>query len=162
MATRVALIADTHLGEAGELPSPCAELIANADLVLHAGDVSSAAALARMRAIGPPLEAVQGNVEDAELRASLPPARELRVESVRFALVHDAGPAKGRLERLRARFPTAQVVVFGHSHMPLHEVAEGFQIFNPGSPTQRRRAPRRSMGLAWVEGGEVRLEHVAL
>ena len=162
MATRVALIADTHLGESGELPPACAELIAGSDLVLHAGDVSSAEALARMRAIGTPLEAVQGNVEDATLRGSLPAELNLKIESVRFAVVHDAGPEKGRLERLRARFPDADVVVFGHSHMPLHEIGGDLQIFNPGSPTQRRRAPHRSMGLAEVEGTDVRLEHLAV
>ena len=64
-------------------------------------------------------------------------------------MIHDAGPARGRLERLRARFPAAGAVIFGHSHIPLHErAADGFQIFNPGSPTDRRRAPRHTMGVA--------------
>jgi predicted phosphodiesterase len=77
--------------------------------------------------------------------------------------VHDAGPAPGRLGRLRARFPDADVVVFGHSHTPLHErAADGFQIFNPGSPTERRRAPRHTMGVADVREGEVRFELVLL
>jgi predicted phosphodiesterase len=79
-------------------------------------------------------------------------------------MVHDAGPAKGRLARMRRRFPDAGAVVFGHSHIPLHERddADGFQIFNPGSPTDRRRQPRHTMGLADVEGGEVRFRLVRL
>lgn len=162
MATRVALIADTHLRDRGELPAECVELIAGADLVLHAGDVSSAPALARIEAIGPPVKAVQGNVEDATLRRLLPVELSLRVESVRIAIVHDAGPAAGRRQRLRSRFPDTDLVVFGHSHLPLHEAEGGFQIFNPGSPTQRRRAPRRSIGIATINGAEVRLEHLAL
>jgi hypothetical protein len=77
--------------------------------------------------------------------------------------VHDAGAAKGRLARLRRRFPDADAVVFGHSHMPLHEEdADGFQIFNPGSPTERRRAPRQTMGIATVTGGRVMFELIAV
>jgi hypothetical protein len=81
---------------------------------------------------------------------------------VRIGLVHDAGAARGRLERLRRRFPAADAVVFGHSHIPLHEEAEGFQIFNPGSPTDRRRAPRHTMGLAQISEGAVSFELVDL
>ena len=77
-------------------------------------------------------------------------------------MVHDAGPAKGRLGRMRRRFPDADAVVFGHSHLPLHEEEDGFQIFNPGSPTERRRAPRHSMGLLRVDAGRPVFEHVWL
>jgi predicted phosphodiesterase len=77
-------------------------------------------------------------------------------------MIHDAGPRERRLERMRRMFPEADAVVFGHSHLPLHERAEGFQIFNSGSPTDRRRAPRHTMGLATVDGGELRFELVAL
>ena len=80
----------------------------------------------------------------------------------RIGMVHDAGPALGRFERMRKRFPKAGAVVFGHSHIPLHESSEGFQIFNPGSPTDRRRQPRHTMGLARVEDGHVRFELVPL
>jgi predicted phosphodiesterase len=78
-------------------------------------------------------------------------------------MVHDAGPARGRLARLRRRFPGAAAVVFGHSHLPLHERdADGFQIFNPGSPTERRRAPTHTMGIARVEASAVSFELVDL
>ena len=86
----------------------------------------------------------------------------MAAEDVRIGLVHDAGPARGRLARLRRRFPKADAVVFGHSHMPLHEADDAFQIFNPGSPTERRRAPHRTMGVAHVEGGAVDFAHVRL
>ncbi len=79
-----------------------------------------------------------------------------------MAVIHDAGPAGGRLARLRRRFPHADSVVFGHSHLPLHEEEDGFQIFNPGSPTERRRAPRPSMGLLSCDEGELAFEHVWL
>src|SRR5919112_1231156 len=82
------------------------------------------------------------------------------VEEARIAMVHDAGPARGRLERMRRRYgEVADALVFGHSHMPLHErVPDGFQIFNPGSPTERRRAPAHTMGMATVEGGSVEFQ----
>ena len=75
-------------------------------------------------------------------------------------MIHDSGPAAGRLERMRRRFPDADAVVFGHSHLPLHEEHDGFAIFNPGSPTERRRAPHHTMGIATVEAGRVRFELV--
>lgn len=125
-----------------------------ADLILHAGDVMTDAALRSIEAYGPPVLAVRGNVDDAALHARLPAERLVEVDGAHIAMVHDAGPARGRLVRLRARFPDAHAAVFGHSHLPLHERAEdGFEVFNPGSPTLRRRAPAHTMGLARVEGG---------
>ena len=81
---------------------------------------------------------------------------------VRIGLIHDAGPARGRLARMRMAFPDCDAVVFGHSHIPLHEEEAGFQIFNPGSPTDRRRQPRHSMGMARVDGERVTFEHIWL
>ncbi len=101
-------------------------------------------------------------MDTAALRRRLPAARVVEAAGARIGMVHDAGPALGRLERMRKRFPEAGAVVFGHSHIPLHESSEGFQIFNPGSPTDRRRQPRHTMGLARVEDGQVRFELVPL
>jgi predicted phosphodiesterase len=79
------------------------------------------------------------------------------------ALIHDAGPRAGRLERMRRRFPQADAVVFGHSHLPLHQRApDGFQIFNPGSPTERRRAPEHTMGTADAAAGRLWFSLVGL
>jgi uncharacterized protein len=120
--------------------------------------------LRELEAIGPPLAAVHGNVDSAELQQMLPEERVVEVDGARIALVHDAGPRAGRLERMRRRFgDRADALVFGHSHLPLHETAaDGFQIFNPGSPTERRRAPRHTMGIARVRQGSVTFELVAL
>jgi len=115
-----------------------------------------------LEALGPPVAAVHGNVDEPEVADRLPEARVVEAGGVRIALVHDAGPARGRLERMRLRFPEADAVVFGHSHIPLHESADGFQIFNPGSPTDRRRQPRHTMGMARVEEGEIAFELVRL
>src|SRR4051794_40988938 len=115
-----------------------------------------------MRALAPRLVAVHGNVDSAEVIAELPAEATVSIEGVRLSVLHDAGPAKGRLARMRRRFPDSDAVIFGHSHMPLHESDEGFQIFNPGSPTQRRRAPHHTAGVAVVDGGEVHFELVRL
>jgi uncharacterized protein len=133
-----------------------------AEAIIHAGDVSTGAVLAEIQALGPPVHAVHGNVDEEELRRALPPVAELTLGERRIAVLHDAGPAGGRLRRLRSRFPESDAVVFGHSHMPLHEIEGGFQIFNPGSPTERRRAPQRSMGTVELHTGELRFEHVWL
>jgi putative phosphoesterase len=159
----IALISDTHLPRGGRrLPDACVERIAAADLLLHAGDFSTLEVLRELEAIGPPLLGVHGNVDSAELRRLLPEERVVEAEGARIGMVHDAGPRTGRLERMRRRFgERADIVVFGHSHLPLHEQApDGFQIFNPGSPTERRRAPTHTMGLIHIQDGLARCELV--
>ena len=160
---RLAIISDTHLPRAGRaLPEGCVERLRGADSILHAGDLMEAPVLAELEALGPPVHAVRGNVDSAELQARLPLTRIVAAGGVRIAMIHDAGPAGGRLARMRRRFPDADAVVFGHSHLPLHERDGAFQIFNPGSPTERRRAPRHTMGVASAEDGAVRFELVTL
>lgn len=160
----VAIVSDTHLPRGRRrLPGACLERLRTADLILHAGDFVSADALAEIEALAPPLAAVHGNVDSKELGVHLPETRVVEANGVRIGMVHDAGPAQARLGRMRRRFPDADAVVFGHSHIPLHEEDDdGFQIFNPGSPTDRRRQPRHTMGLARAEDGRVRFEHVVL
>jgi putative phosphoesterase len=159
----LAIVSDTHLPRGSRrLPERCAELIAGADAAIHAGDVSTLAALRELEALGPPVHAVRGNVDEPALRRLLPETLAVEVEGRTLAVIHDAGPARGRLERLRRDHPGADAVVFGHSHLPLHEAVDGFQIFNPGSPTERRRAPERTMGLLRADRGGLRFEHVSL
>jgi uncharacterized protein len=161
----IAVLADTHMPRGGRrLPDACVERIRAADLVLHAGDFSTLEVLRELESIGPPLVGVRGNVDSADVRRLLPEERVVEAEGARIAMVHDAGERSGRLGRMRRRFEgRADVVVFGHSHLPLHEQAtDGFQIFNPGSPTERRRAPTHTMGLIHVEIGLARCELVSL
>ena len=155
-AMLIAVISDTHLPRgARRLPDACVERIAAADLLLHAGDFSTVEVLRELESIGPPVAGVHGNVDSADLRRLLPEERIVEAEGVRIAMLHDAGPRAGRLERMRRRFrDRADLVVFGHSHMPLHEQApDGFQILNPGSPTERRRAPSHTMGRILIADG---------
>jgi putative phosphoesterase len=159
----LALISDTHMPRGRRaLPNACLERLEAAELILHAGDVVAEAVLVELEAIGPPVVAVHGNVDEEALVRRLPAERTIEVEGARIGIVHDAGPARGRLERMRRRFPDADAVVFGHSHIPLQEVEGSFQIFNPGSPTDRRRQPRHTMGLARAADGAVEFELIAL
>lgn len=144
------------------LPERCLELIDAAEATIHAGDFFAASMLAELRALCPAVLAVHGNVDEPALRRELPQELEVELGGRTLALVHDAGPAKGRLARLRRRFPAADAVVFGHSHLPMHERKDDFQIFNPGSPTERRRAPRASMGLLSSSSGRLVFEHIWL
>jgi uncharacterized protein len=160
---QIAIISDTHMPRgARRLPADCIERLKAAELILHAGDLSTLDVLRELRGYGR-VVAVHGNVDDPHVRAALPAAAEIEAGGATIALVHDAGPSEGRLPRLRRRFPDADAVVFGHSHIPLHEQArDGFQIFNPGSPTERRSAPRHTMGVASADGGRVSFDLIAL
>jgi uncharacterized protein len=163
VALRIAVIADTHMPRGDRrLPPSCLQAIEGSDLLLHAGDFASEEVFDELARIGPPLRAVYGNVDSPQLQSRLPAQLSLKLEGIAVAMLHDAGPGRGRLQRLRLRFPDADAVVFGHSHMPLHERSEGFQIFNPGSPTERRRAPTHTMGIGEVAGGEISFRHLRL
>ena len=157
------MISDTHMPRGSrKLPDACVERLAAAEAILHAGDFMELEVLHSLHELGPPVHAVRGNVDSAQLITRLPLMRTVQFEDVRIGMVHDAGPSSGRLARMRRRFPGTQAVVFGHSHTPLHEEQDGFQIFNPGSPTERRRAPRHTMGIATIAGDRLTFELIAL
>jgi putative phosphoesterase len=144
------------------IPDACLARLRSADAILHAGDLVAVEVLELLESLGPPVHAVHGNVDEPVLRGRLPAVRPVDAGGARIVMTHDGGPAGGRLARLRARFPDADAVVFGHSHLPLHEERDGFHIFNPGSPTERRRAPAHTMGLATAEGGRLAFTLVEL
>jgi uncharacterized protein len=130
--------------------------LAEADLILHAGDLVVASVLEELRRLAP-VEAVYGNMDSPELQAALPERRVVSVEGLRVGLVHIAGPTAGREQRLVSWFPGCGVVVYGHTHIPQLERHGGVWIVNPGSPTERRRAPGHSMALLDVDGEGVRV-----
>jgi putative phosphoesterase len=152
---RVAVISDTHLPRgARALPARCLAELRAAELVLHAGDVVGAAVLAELRELAP-VEAVHGNMDDAELRAALPARRVVEAAGVRIGMVHDAGPLAGRETRLIDAFPRCEAVVYGHTHVPQVACRDGVWILNPGSPTERRRAPSRSCIVLEIAEGTI-------
>jgi putative phosphoesterase len=159
----VAVISDTHLPRGSRrLPDACVERLRAADLILHAGDLVSVSFLAELEALGPPVAAVHGNMDEPALRTLLPATRVVAAGGARIGLVHDAGPRGRREERLAARFPDCDAVVYGHTHAPQVERRGRLWVLNPGSPTERRRAPARSMLLARVVGSELEPELLQL
>jgi putative phosphoesterase len=156
--TTVVVVSDTHirLGSTRRLPDALYSALDGADLVLHAGDVVVPEVLDDLARFAP-VHAVQGNNDEPELIRTLPDQLELHVDGVHLGMTHDSGASKGRANRMHRRFPDAHVVVFGHSHIPLAEDgAEGQLLFNPGSPTERRRQPFHTYGVLDLRDGEVR------
>jgi hypothetical protein len=153
---RVVVLADTHAPRRWKsCPAPVAAHLRGADLILHAGDVCTAAVLDELAAYAL-VHAVRGNNDGRDVAAwGAPDTLELDLGGVRVAMIHDSGPAAGRPTRLRRRFPGADLVVFGHSHIPLDRAEYGQRIFNPGSPTDRRRQPRGTLGLLDIADGRL-------
>jgi uncharacterized protein len=129
--------------------------LAAADLILHAGDFVSEAFFEELEALGPPVEAVCGNMDEPALQAALLAERVVEVGGARVGMLHVPGPAAGREARLRRRFEGCEAVVYGHTHLPQVELFEGVWILNPGSPTERRRAPTHTMLLLEIGGGRI-------
>jgi hypothetical protein len=153
---RVVVLSDTHIRRGGSrrLPDAACQAVDGADLILHAGDVVTGDLLDELAELAP-VHAVLGN-NDTELVGALPETTLLDLAGVRVAMIHDSGPSKGRAGRMRRRFPDADVVVFGHSHIPIDELGiEGQRLFNPGSPTERRRQPHRTFGVLDLDDGQV-------
>jgi uncharacterized protein len=153
---RVVVLADTHAPRRWRAcPPRVAEQLRGADLILHAGDVCTAGVLAELAEYAP-VAAVLGNNDGPDVaRWGAAPTAELDLDGLRVAMLHDAGPKTGRLARMRRGFPAADLVVFGHSHIPLDESAYGLRIFNPGSPTDRRRQPQGTLGVLRIDSGRL-------
>ena len=162
---RLVVLADTHIraGSSRRVPEAVYAALERADMVLHAGDLLVPEVLDELRRLAP-VHAVLGNNDVPELAATLPEHLALDLEGVRVAMVHDSGATKGREGRMKRRFPDADLVVFGHSHIPINEPGvDGQLLFNPGSATERRRQPHRTYGEIDLRDGEiVRAEIVEL
>lgn len=156
---KIAVISDTHTRAASRpVPTGAWPYLESADHILHAGDVCDPALLEELSSLAP-LTVVLGNCDGLDVRDwGATDAVEIELGGVKIAMVHDSGPREGRRRRMRKLFPDARVVVFGHSHVPWNEDEDGLLLFNPGSATWKRRAPFTSMGLLWIDDGEVEAE----
>jgi putative phosphoesterase len=154
---RVVVLSDTHAPRRWKsCPPEVAEHLRHADVVLHAGDVCVASVLDELAQYAP-VTAVCGNNDGPDVvEWGAPETVELDLAGLRVAMIHDSGQATGRVARMRRRFPEADLVVFGHSHIPMDVTGEGeggVRVFNPGSPTDRRRQPHGTVGLLDIEDG---------
>ncbi|NUL45279.1 metallophosphoesterase [Cellulosimicrobium funkei] len=159
---RLLLLADTHVPtRARALPAQVWRAVEEADVVFHAGDWQVPELLDALEARARRLVGVWGNNDGEELRRRLPETARVEIGGVRFAMMHETGPARGRERRMAAAFPDADVLVFGHSHIPWDTVAgegtanPGLRLLNPGSPTDRRRQPECTLMTALVREGQL-------
>jgi uncharacterized protein len=153
---RVVVLADTHAPRRWKAcPPRVAEHLREADVILHAGDVCTADVLDELAAYAP-VHVVQGNNDGPDVAAwGASETLELELAGLRVGMIHDSGQADGRIARMRRRFPDADLVVFGHSHIPMDRAGDGLRIFNPGSPTDRRRQPHGTIGVLDIEDGRI-------
>lgn len=159
----LAIISDTHLPRGmRELPEACLEQLRQAEAIIHAGDFIAYDIYEFMTELNEKTYGVCGNCDDSTIRNTLPDTRIVNWSGKRIAMIHDAGPTHARVQRLRQMFPNADAVVFGHSHWPDHQTDGDFQIFNPGSATDPRRAPHPTMGAVSVQNGRLHFEHIQL
>jgi putative phosphoesterase len=158
---KIAVISDTHTrGQSRPVPEGAWPFLESADHIIHAGDVLEPALLDELAALAP-LTVVMGNCDSFDVHEwGARETAEIDLGGISIAVIHDSGLSNGRWERMRARFPSARVVIFGHSHLPLIEDRDGLLLFNPGSATWRRQAPVTSMGLLWIDGDSVEAEVV--
>lgn len=155
---RLLIIADTHVPKrARTLPEQLWAEVDEADVVVHAGDWVDVALLDELEERSRRLVAVYGNNDHGVLRQRLPEVATAELGGVRMAVVHETGAAAGRERRCAERFPEADVLVFGHSHIPWDTTADsGLRLLNPGSPTDRRRQPHCTYLTAVAVDGELR------
>lgn len=164
MSTNLLLLADTHLPKrAKRLPDAVLRAIDEADVVVHAGDWVDLATLDLLMSRSRTLIGVFGNNDGPDLRARLPEIARLRVEDVEIAVIHETGTAKGREQRMDLAFPNADLLVFGHSHIPWDTTSpSGLRLLNPGSPTDRRRQPVCTMMSVTIDGSRIQATLVPL
>lgn len=149
---RFLVLSDTHVQSAASIPSEVFAAAERADHILHAGDLSVYEVITVLEKFAP-VTAVHGNVEVPECFGYLPRKQYVDIEGVRVGMVHDAGQADGRHQRLMQEFPEANLIIYGHSHLPeIAQPAPDVTIVNPGSSTQRRKAPAHTF--VWVDVSE--------
>ncbi|MFI1385125.1 metallophosphoesterase family protein [Embleya sp. NPDC020886] len=154
---RVLLTSDTHVPQrAKAVPERLLAELATVDVVIHAGDWVDGAALDLFEAHSRRVIGVYGNNDGPDLRSRLPEVARVELGGVRFAVVHETGPAEGRERRCAARYPDVDVLVFGHSHIPWDTVTDsGLRLLNPGSPTDRRRQPHHTYMTLTADAGTI-------
>ena len=154
---RIVVLADTHIPDHTDaLPAPLVTALRRAELVLHAGDVTTTTVLDALAEFAPVRVAMGNNDRPSVRRWGARDEQVLDAEGLRIGLIHDAGPALARGRRMRRRFPDIDLVVFGHSHIPIDVVDGDLRLFNPGSPTWKRRQPAPTYGIIDVIGRRIR------
>ncbi|MBN2097258.1 MAG: metallophosphoesterase family protein [Candidatus Omnitrophica bacterium] len=146
---KIGVISDTHLSTRWQLPEKLKQILAQADLILHAGDLVSLEVLEGLKKLGPEVKAVWGNMDPPEVRRALPEKQVIQFGGLRIGLAHGIGAPVNLIKTVQEQFKDdgLDCIVFGHSHSPCNEVRLGVLYFNPGSPTDKFFAPYNSFGI---------------
>ncbi len=149
---KIVVISDTHIPKTAEwLPKKLCDELKEADMILHAGDLTEVEVLDRLKAFGP-VKAVRGNMDDAIVQRLLPQKEIIKVGRFKIGLMHGFGPPFGLVNRIGKEFKEkVDVIVFGHSHSPKNEIINGRLFFNPGSPTDKFFASSNSFGILEIK-----------
>lgn len=156
----IAVLSDTHLRAGRTLPRFVWEHLTHVDLIIHAGDLTHMGLIEELACVAP-VRAVRGNCDGWDI--VLPDRDIVECESLRIGIIHgNAGRGKSTPERALNAFKDSPVdlIVFGHSHIPFMEWRNGILMFNPGSPTDKRREPQYSFGLLDIRQGKVQAKHL--
>lgn len=157
---RIAVLSDTHLRKGKSLPSFVWDQLNQVDMILHAGDLTNMGLLEELAFIAP-VRAVRGNCDGWDV--SLPDQDIIECGELRIGLIHGyTGKGNTTPDRAFSAFEEYKVniIVFGHSHSPYMERRNGILLFNPGSPTDKRREEFFSFGLLEIEQGQIQAKHL--
>ncbi len=156
---KIGVISDTHLTHPTDnFRKNMREFFANVEVVLHAGDMTSSSVLDFLSNWD--VRAVRGNMDDYDLRASLPEQRIEAIAGKRIGIMHGWGSPAGLEDRVFNSFSDVDIVVFGHSHVPLKAAKRGVTLFNPGS-YRGGYAGKGTVGIIEITG-EVTFRHIAV
>ena len=133
----------------------CSQAAAAVNGIAAPGDVTSPGVLDELAEAAPVLCALGNGDGDDVARWGARPRVETRLDGINVGMVHDSGPRRGRAARLRRWFPAADLVVFGHSHIPMDLSEEGIRLLNPGSPTWKRRQEAPTFAVVTVRGRDI-------
>lgn len=160
---KMLVISDTHAPRRWRgVPEYLQQPLRNCDVILHAGDVCETGVLDELSTFAP-VHVVLGNNDGDDVASwGAPLTMEREFDGVQIAMIHIAGAKQGRGRRMARRFPHADIVVFGHSHMPVDTVEDGAHLFNPGSPTDPRREPMGSYGWLELDAGKISSHEIRL
>jgi putative phosphoesterase len=146
---RLGVISDTH----GLLRPEVFEVFAGVDLILHAGDIGPPELLTALETIAP-VKAVWGNTDGPDIRQRVPELIQERIEGFNFVVIHGHQMDRPTPDRLNAAYPKAEVIIFGHTHLPLLETVDVVvTVMNPGGAGARRFDLPASVGIMELEPG---------
>lgn len=146
---RLGVISDTH----GLLRPQVFDVFRAVDHILHGGDVGKREILIELGALAP-VTAVYGNTDGLELRQLLPRVAQIRLDGFDIVVTHGDQSESTTPTSLHAEFPTADIIVYGHTHKPLLELVDRtVTVMNPGSAGPRRFDLPVSVGIMELEPG---------